>query len=131
MGFIRKSSKRPVVGLELDSGHVAAAEVSKGESLEVKKGGAVLLRPGVFRDGEVTDGPALEEALRELFKENGLDSRVRIGIANPRIVVRTLDLPPLADEKALEAAVKIQAPDHIPMPMEEAVVDFQKVGTVD
>jgi type IV pilus assembly protein PilM len=44
--------------------------------------------------------------------------------------VRTLDMPPLEDEKALAAAVKVQAPDHIPMPMDEAVLDWQSLGTV-
>jgi type IV pilus assembly protein PilM len=56
---------------------------------------------------------------------------VRLGIANQRIVVRTLDLPPLADEKAPAAAVKVQAPDHIPMPMEEAVLDWHSLGEVE
>ncbi len=55
---------------------------------------------------------------------------VRLGIANQRIVVRTLDMPPLDDDKALEAAVRVEAPDHIPMPMDEAVLDFQRLGNV-
>ena len=46
-------------------------------------------------------------------------------------MVRTLDLPPLEDEKALAAAVKVQAPDHIPMPMDEAILDWQSLGTVE
>jgi type IV pilus assembly protein PilM len=56
---------------------------------------------------------------------------VRLGIAHQRIVVRTLDLPSvIEDPKALAAAVKVAAPDHIPMPMEEAVLDFQPLGVV-
>ena len=47
-------------------------------------------------------------------------------------MVRTLDLPTVDDDpKALAAAVKEAAPDHIPMPMDEAVVDFQPLGIVD
>ncbi|HEX5780913.1 MAG TPA: pilus assembly protein PilM, partial [Solirubrobacteraceae bacterium] len=88
------------------------------------------LRPGVLRDGEVADVPALAEALKAFFGEHELSTRVRLGIANQRIVVRTLDLPPLEDEKALAAAVKVQAPDHIPMPMDEAIVDWQSLGSV-
>jgi len=56
---------------------------------------------------------------------------VRLGIANQRIVVRTLDLPFSADETALAAAVKLEAPDHIPMPIDEAVIDWQSLGTVE
>ena len=126
----RSSSQAAIVGLDLDPGHIAAAEVTVNGSVSLKRGAVAPLRPGILRDGEVADVPALAEALKTFFAENELPSRVRLGIANQRIVVRTLDLPPLEDEKALGAAVKIQAPDHIPMPMDEAVVDWQSLGTV-
>jgi type IV pilus assembly protein PilM len=126
----RSSSQAAVVGLDLDPGHIAAAEVTVNGSLSLKRGAVTPLRPGVLRDGEVADVPALAEALKTFFAEHGLPNRVRLGIANQRIVVRTLDLPPLEDDKALAAAVKVQAPDHIPMPMDEAVIDWQSLGTV-
>ena len=126
----RSSSQAAVVGLDLDPGHIAAAEVTVNGSLSLKRGAVAPLRPGVLRDGEVADVPALAEALKAFFAENGLPNRVRLGIANQRIVVRTLDLPPLEDEKALAAAVKVQAPDHIPMPMDEAILDWQSLGRV-
>jgi type IV pilus assembly protein PilM len=126
----RSSSQAAVVGLDLDPGHVAAAEVTVNGSLSLTRGAVAPLRPGVLRDGEVADVSALADALKSLFAEHGLSTRVRLGIANQRIVVRTLDLPPLDDHKALAAAVKVQAPDHIPMPMDEAVIDWQSLGTV-
>ncbi|MGH2944871.1 MAG: pilus assembly protein PilM [Solirubrobacteraceae bacterium] len=130
--FKKRSSKNAaVVGLELDPGHIAAAEVSVNGAVSLTRGAVAPLRPGILRDGEVADAPALAEALKGLFAEHGLSTRVRLGIANQRIVVRTLDLPPLPDEKALAAAVKVQAPDHIPMPMDEAVLDWQSLGCVD
>jgi type IV pilus assembly protein PilM len=86
----------------------------------------------VIRDGEVADPIALAEALKALFADSELPKRVRLGIAHQRIVVRTLDLPLVIDDpKALTAAVREAAPDHIPMPMEEAVLDFQSLGTVE
>ena len=126
----RSSSQAAIVGLDLDPGHIAAAEVTVNGSVSLKRGAVTPLRPGILRDGEVADVPALAEALKTFFAENGLSTRVRLGIANQRIVVRTLDLPPLEDEKALAAAVKVQAPDHIPMPMDEAVLDWQSLGNV-
>jgi type IV pilus assembly protein PilM len=126
----RSSSKAAIVGLDLDPGHIAAAEVTVNGSLSLKRGAVSPLRPGILRDGEVADVPALADALRAFFAENGLSTHVRLGIANQRIVVRTLDLPPLDSDKALAAAVKVQAPDHIPMPMDEAVIDWQSLGVV-
>ena len=126
----RSSSSAAIVGLDLDPGHIAAAEVTVNGSLSLKRGAVAPLRPGVLRDGEVADVSALAEALKTFFAEHGLSNRVRLGIANQRIVVRTLDLPPLDDEKSLAGAVKIEAPDHIPMPIEEAVIDWQSLGRV-
>jgi type IV pilus assembly protein PilM len=128
----KRSPQSSVVGLELDAGHLAAAEVSVDGSLTLTRGAVTELAPGVIRDGEVADPIALAEALKALFAENELPKRVRLGIAHQRIVVRTLDLPAVVDEpKALAAAVREAAPDHIPMPMDEAVLDFQSLGTVE
>lgn len=126
----RRRKDTPVVGLELDPGYIAAAEVSVNGAVALERGAVAMLRPGILRDGEVADPAGLTGALKELFSEHDLSPRVRLGIANQRIVVRTLDLPPLDDEKALAAAVKVEAPDHIPMPMDEAIVDWQSLGTV-
>jgi type IV pilus assembly protein PilM len=130
--FRKKRSSQPsVVGLELDGAHVAAAEVSVDGSLTLTRGAVAELRPGIVRDGEVVDPIGLAEALKALFAEHELPKRVRLGIAHQRIVVRTLDLPQvIEDPKALAAAVRAAAPDHIPMPMEEAILDFQPLGVV-
>jgi type IV pilus assembly protein PilM len=120
-----------VVGLDLDPSHIAAAEVHVNGSVSVKRSAVAALRPGVLRDGEASDPAALADALRDLFEANDLPRRVRLGIANQRIVVRSLDLPVIEDPKGLAAAVHAEAPDHIPMPMEEAVVDFQSLGVVE
>src|SRR4051794_27638785 len=127
---LKRSTKaaKSVVGLDLDPAHVAAAEVYVNGGISVTRGAVAPLAPGVLRDGEVSDGPALTEALKALWAENDLPKNVRLGIANQRIVVRTLDMPMLEDEKALAAAVRVEAPDHIPMPMDEAVLDFQALG---
>jgi type IV pilus assembly protein PilM len=133
MGILKRTTKSAstVVGLELDPSHIAAAEVSANGSIAVKRGAVSLLGAGVLRDGEATDPAALAEALREFFADNELPPRVRLGIANQRIVVRTLDLPPVHHEHELGELVRSEAPDHIPMPMDEAVLDFQTIGQVD
>jgi type IV pilus assembly protein PilM len=133
MGILKRTNKSAstVVGLELDPSHIAAAEVSVNGSILVKRGAVATLPPGLLRDGEASDPPALASALAELFEEHQLPKRVRLGIANQRIVVRSLDLPVTSDVAELGALVLREAPDHIPMPMDEAVLDFQSLGEVD
>ena len=126
----RKKAKA-VVGLEIEPSHLAAAEVEVNGKVSLRRGAVEMLRPGIMRDGEVTDDAELAGALRAFFETHDLPRDVRLGVANQRIVVRTLDLPPLEDPKQLAQAVRIQAPDHIPMPIDEAVMDFQPLGMVD
>jgi len=127
----RRRQEKTIVGLEMDPSHLAAAQVEVKGGVSVARGAVAELRPGILRDGEVADPVALTEELRKLFADNELPTTVRLGVANQRIVVRTLDVPVVEDPKALEAAVRAAAPDHIPVPMDEAVLDFQPLGEVD
>lgn len=121
-----------IVGLEIEPSAVHAAAVTVNGHVAVKTAAVAPLETGVVRDGEVNDVDALAQALRTLYRENkGLDKKVRIGIANQKIVVRVLELPPLEDRKELEAAVRFQAQDQIPMPLDSAVLDFQPLDIVD
>lgn len=127
-----RTAGRTVVGLDIEPGFVAAVQVRAGaDGLAVERAAGVPLGPGIVRDGEVADTEALAAALRELFSDRKLGRRVRIGVANQRIVVRTIDLPPLSDPKELAAAVRFNAQDHIPMPLEQAVLEHQSLGLVD
>ena len=128
----RRSRTRALVGLDIEPGSIAAAQVAADGELRVERGAVAPLEPHVVRDGEVLDADALSEALRELWRAHrGLDKRVRIGVANARIVVRPLDAPPLEEPKELAAAVRFQAQDELPMPLEAAVLDFQPLGLVE
>lgn len=126
-----RTTGRTVVGLDIEPGFVAAVQVRTGDGLTVERAAGLPLSPGIVRDGEVADPEGLAEALKELFRQHKLDKRVRIGVANQRIVVRTIDLPPLEDAKEIAAAVRFHAQDHIPMPLEQAVLEHQSLGLVD
>ena len=56
---------------------------------------------------------------------------MRIGIANQRIVMRQIELPPILDPKELDSAVRFQAQDEIPMPIESVVLDYHPLGIVE
>jgi type IV pilus assembly protein PilM len=121
-----------IVGLEIEPSAVHAAAVTVNGRVSVKTAAVVPLETGIVRDGEVNDVEGLTEALRSLYREHkGLDKKVRIGIANQKIVVRVIELPPLEDRKELEAAVRFQAQDQIPMPLDSAVLDFQPLDIVE
>jgi type IV pilus assembly protein PilM len=126
--MLSTSKNKSVVGLDVEAGSIAATEVRVNGSVEVSKTGVVALEPGVFREGEVSDVEALTDALKRLFSEHKLGKSVRLGIASQRIAVRTLQLPLIEDEDEIETAVRFQAQDHIPMPLDQAVLDYEVVS---
>lgn len=127
----RSRATQTLVGLDIQPGYVSAVQVRAGGKIEVQRAVGTPLPPDTVREGEVIDGQALTETLRELFAGARLDKRVRIGVANQRTVLRTLEMPPIPEGKELETAVRFQAEDQIPMPLESAVLDYQTLGVLD
>jgi type IV pilus assembly protein PilM len=125
-----RTRTRTLVGLDIEPTYLAAAEVSVNGALAIRRAVLQPLEPGIVREGEVTDHERLGEALRAMWKEHKLPKRVRLGMANQRVVVRTMDLPPVPDGKELETAIRFQAQDQIPMPLDQAVLDYRPLGVV-
>ncbi len=119
------------VGLDIQPGFAAAVQVRSNGGIVAERAATIELAADTVRDGEVADAGALSDALRELFSGSGLGRRVRVGIANQRTVLRILELPPLTDRKELAAAVTFQAQEQVPMPLNNAVLDFQPLGIID
>jgi type IV pilus assembly protein PilM len=124
-----RSTAKSVVGLDIQPGYVAAAQTRDGVAVE--RAAVAPLAPGVVRDGEIVDVDTLASVLRQLFAEHKFAKRVRLGVANQRIVMRTLDLPPMQSAKEIASAVRFQAADHIPMPLDHAVLEYQSLGLVE
>ncbi|MGN6373216.1 MAG: type IV pilus assembly protein PilM [Solirubrobacteraceae bacterium] len=126
-----RRSAPQLVGLDIQPGYVAAVQASVNGSLRVERAVGAPLPGDAMREGEVLDEGTLAEVLRELFSKSHLDKRVRVGVANQRTVLRMLELPPLTDRKELDAAVRFQAADQMPMPLENAVLDYHALGIVE
>ncbi len=120
-----------LVGLDIQPGYVSAVQARVNGSIQVQKAAGAALPPDTMREGEVLDGSTLADTLRELFERSRLDKRVRVGVANQRTVLRTMELPPLTDRKELATAVRFQAEDQMPMPLDNAVLDFHPLGVID
>lgn len=126
----RKKKPTAVAGLDIGAGSVAATEVQVNGSVQIAGAAIAPLPPDVFHEGEVLDAEALAGTLKSLFNDHKISKRVRLGIGNQQVVVRTVRLPAIEDPKELEAAVRFQAQEQIPMPLDQAVLEHQVVGGV-
>lgn len=134
MGFSLRQAPRShrIVGLDIEPGRISAAEVELNGKLQLTRAASIGLPAGVVRDGEVIDVAAVSEALKQLWSEHkGLGKDVRIGVANAKIVVRTVDVPPVTNPNEIDAVVRQVAADELPMPLESAVLDFVPLGIVE
>jgi type IV pilus assembly protein PilM len=128
MAIVTSGKNKSIVGLDIEAGSIAATEVRSNGGIEVIGHGVLPLPAGIFREGEVADADALGDAIKELFSEHKLSRNVRLGIANQRVAVRSMKLPAIEDRDELETAIRFQAQDHIPMPLEQSVLDWQVIG---
>ena len=123
-----KGAKR-LVGLKVGASQLAAARVSNNGAAELLQVAREPLNPGIVVGGELREPDALAEALKEFFRKNRLPKKgVRLGIANNRIGVRTFEIDGIDDAKQLDNAIKFRAQEALPIPLEDAVLDYQILG---
>ena len=115
-----------LVGLKIGGSQLAAARIANNGAAELLQVARRDLAPGVVVAGELRDPDALAEALKEFFAANKLPRKnVRLGIASNRIGVRTFEISGISDAKQLENAIHFRAQETLPIPLDEAVLDYR------
>jgi type IV pilus assembly protein PilM len=117
------------IGLDIDRGALKAVQVSRGAgAFALRHVGYHRLPPGAVVDGEVADADLLAAEIKEFWSSHSFKGKsVVLGVANGRVVVRLLDFPRM-EEADLKSAISFEAQDHIPMPLDEAVLDYVVLG---
>ncbi|MGZ8697513.1 MAG: type IV pilus assembly protein PilM, partial [Gaiellaceae bacterium] len=125
----RGNAKGRLTGLKIGASQLAAARVANNGSAELLQVAREPLAPGIIVGGELRDPDALAEALKDFFAKHGLPKKgVRLGIANNRIGVRTFEIAGIEDQKQLANAIRFRAQETLPIPIDEAVLDYQVLG---
>ncbi len=124
-GKSSKGGAKKLVGLKIGASQLAAARVSNNGVAELEQIARQDLPMGIVVGGELRDPDALSEALKAFFAKNKLPRKgVRLGIANNRIGVRVIDIAGVDEEKQLANAIHFRAQEALPIPLDEAVLDY-------
>jgi type IV pilus assembly protein PilM len=117
------------IGLDIGSTAVRAVQIRQGRlGSALERIGTVDLPAGSVRNGEIVEPGVVIDAIRHLWKSAKLRGRkVSVGLANQQVVVRRLDLPWMPEDE-LRASLPLQVEGMIPIPVDEAVLDFCYVG---
>jgi len=123
-----KRAKR-LVGLKIGGSQLAAARVVNNGVPELVQVAREPLGGGIIVGGELREPELLADSLRAFFRKHKLPRQgVRLGIANNRIGVRILEIAGIDDPKQLENAIRYRAQEALPIPIEEAVLDYHVLG---
>ena len=115
-----------LVGLKIGASQLAAARITNNGVAELHQVARGPLSAGVVVGGELRDPEALGDALKLFFARHKLPKKgVRLGIASNRIGVRILDIVGVEEEKQLANAVQFRAQEALPIPLDEAVLDYR------
>ena len=115
---------KKLVGLKIGASQIAAAQVMNNGAPELVEAFREPLEPGLVVSGEIRDPDSLGDALKRFFELHKLPKRVRLGVSNNRIGVRIFEIGGVADEQQLENAIRFRAEEVLPIPLDQAVLDY-------
>jgi type IV pilus assembly protein PilM len=120
---------KKLVGLKVGASQLAAARVVNNGQPELLQVARDELEPGIVVAGELREPDALADALKRFFRSHKLPrTGVRLGISSNRIGVRIFEIGDIEDEKQLHNAIRFRAQEALPIPLDEAVIDYHLLG---
>ena len=122
---------KKVIGVDVGTNAVRAAEMTVGGRPQLTRFGQVALPVGAVREGEVVDVAAVSTALQRLWREGGFSGRsVRVGLASARVILRIVDVPELSESET-RSTLALQLDEYVPIRIEDTVFDFQPLPQAD
>jgi type IV pilus assembly protein PilM len=117
---------KQLVGLSVGASQLSAAVVVNNGRPKLVKAARHPLPPDVVVGGEVRDSEALANEIAAFFAAADLPRKnVRLGVGSSRTGVRVFERPEVDDPRQLANAIRFRAYETLPIPIEEAMLDYQ------
>jgi len=126
---------KPVFGLDIGFSSLKVMQIEhNGKRQAVRGYGVTSFEPSAVVDGVIKDLETIAKAAHELFSKNLTGDitahRVAVAIPAARTFNRTVQLPKM-NRKDLNEAVRLEAEQYIPVPLEELYVDYNIISEND
>jgi type IV pilus assembly protein PilM len=119
---------KQLVGFSVGASQLTAAVVVNNGHPKLVKAASHTLPPELVVGGEVRDSEALANEISAFFNEADLPRKnVRLGIGSSRTGVRVFERPAVDDPRQLANAIRFRAYETLPIPIEEAMLDYHVV----
>jgi len=129
LGLLGLGKGASPVGLDIGSSTFRVAQLkASAEKPTLITCSSARTPKGLISEGEIIDVEGVAEALASLWRAGKIsEKRVVVGVANQKVIVRVIEMPAMS-ETELRSAIQYQVSDYIPIPIEEAILDFQILG---
>lgn len=126
---------KPLFGLDVGFSSIKLMQLEPhGNKKRVLGYGVGTFDSKAIKDGVVVDHEALAKSIQQVFQKGIVGKintrRVAVTIPATRTFTRTMNLP-LIDDSELDEAVRLEAEQYIPMPLDELYLDFSVIGRSD
>ncbi len=114
-----------IVGLDLGSHAIKLIELGRaGNQITLLAAGSTPAPPKAIGSTIPADQEAVAVTIKQLIKDTGTKSKnVNIALPESKVFTRVIEVPQLSSRE-LASAIKWEAEQYIPLPLEEVNVDF-------
>lgn len=119
-----------LVGIDITSSAVKVLELARsGRGWRVEHYAIEPLPPGVVSEDAIGNIEPVGEAIKRALARSG--SRAKhavVAVAGASTITKTVLMPADLDGDELEDQVQLEAPNHVPFPLDEVFLDFASLG---
>lgn len=125
-------NEKPLFGLDIGSSTVKVMQITKHKSNNQIVGyGACEFDPKCLKNGVIIDLELMAKSIKGLFEHNLIGKittrRVAMSLPSSKTYSRVISLPRLTKNE-LEEAIKLEAEQYIPVPLEDLYIDFSQIN---
>lgn len=126
--FLRPK-KLPLIGIDISCSAVKLLEIHpSGNQLQVASYGVAPLETGAVSDRRIKDYKSVARSIKRVMDRTEPSTyRTAVAVPTASVITRTLSLPRVLDDNEMEAQVLAEADQHIPYPLNEVAIDFQRL----
>lgn len=124
---------KKTVALDIGSSVVKAVQLRKvARNYELEKFGIAEIYPGIDKKSAgVNRREAKVEAIRQALADGGISAKYSVSaVSGESIIVRYIQLPEMPEDE-LKGAIRWEAEDYIPFPLEEVNLDSMILGRTE
>lgn len=113
------------IGLDIGSHSIKLIELARdGDRVALVSAGSVPMPHKAINSNLQVDAEAVAIAIRQLMKDTGTKSKtVMIALPESKVFTRVIEVPQLS-QRELTSAIKWEAEQYIPLPMDQVNVDY-------